>query len=158
MGTPCLDDGTPWAQRGADTRYVASVNRVFAENPAVMLVVMFRAPMGSQGRDSWPLQRPARRAIRPAVLGPVNQGPKLDLEAVSTAFFVAFKLPNLLRRLFAEGAFSQAFVPILGEYKNKRGDEATRCLVDHVASILFLVLFAVSLIIGLARGGRPPLT
>ena len=36
------------------------------------------------------------------------------------AFFVAFKLPNLLRRMFAEGAFSQAFVPILGEYKNKR--------------------------------------
>ena len=33
------------------------------------------------------------------------------------AFFVAFKLPNLLRRMFAEGAFSQAFVPILGEYK-----------------------------------------
>jgi putative peptidoglycan lipid II flippase len=39
------------------------------------------------------------------------------------AFFVAFKLPNLLRRMFAEGAFSQAFVPILGEYKNKRGDD-----------------------------------
>lgn len=37
---------------------------------------------------------------------------------LTDAFFVAFKLPNLLRRLFAEGAFSQAFVPILGEYKN----------------------------------------
>ena len=35
------------------------------------------------------------------------------------AFFVAFKIPNLLRRLFAEGAFSQAFVPILAEHKNK---------------------------------------
>ena len=36
------------------------------------------------------------------------------------AFFVAFRIPNLLRRLFAEGAFSLAFVPILSEYKNTR--------------------------------------
>jgi len=49
---------------------------------------------------------------------------------VTDAFFVAFKLPNLLRRLFAEGAFSQAFVPILGEYKNRRSPEETRQLVD----------------------------
>lgn len=41
---------------------------------------------------------------------------------VTDAFFVAFRLPNLLRRLFAEGAFSQAFVPILAEYKNRRGE------------------------------------
>lgn len=65
------------------------------------------------------------------------------------AFFVAFKLPNLLRRLFAEGAFSQAFVPILGEYKNKRGDEVTRELVDHVAGILVLILSAVT-VVGIA--------
>jgi putative peptidoglycan lipid II flippase len=62
------------------------------------------------------------------------------------AFFVAFKIPNLLRRLFAEGAFSQAFVPILAEYRNRRGIEATRELVDHVASALALVLLAVSVI------------
>lgn len=60
------------------------------------------------------------------------------------AFFIAFKLPNLLRRMFAEGAFSQAFVPILGEYKNQRGDADTRTLIDHVASILSLALFAVT--------------
>ena len=60
------------------------------------------------------------------------------------AFFVAFKLPNLLRRLFAEGAFSQAFVPILGEYKNKRGEVETKRLVDHVASLLFLLLLLVT--------------
>ena len=65
---------------------------------------------------------------------------------LTDAFFVAFKLPNLLRRLFAEGAFSQAFVPILGEYKNKRSEEETRYLVDHVATLLFLVLLAVTLI------------
>lgn len=62
------------------------------------------------------------------------------------AFFVAFKLPNLLRRMFAEGAFSQAFVPILGEYKNKRGDVETRSLVDHVASLLSIAVFFITLI------------
>ena len=59
---------------------------------------------------------------------------------LTDAFFVAFKLPNLLRRLFAEGAFSQAFVPILGEYKNKRGNVETKRLVDHVATLLSLAL------------------
>jgi putative peptidoglycan lipid II flippase len=62
------------------------------------------------------------------------------------AFFVAFKLPNLLRRLFAEGAFSQAFVPILGEYKNRRGHEETQLLADHVTTMLAIILFAVTLI------------
>lgn len=62
------------------------------------------------------------------------------------AFFVAFKIPNLLRRLFAEGAFAQAFVPILAEYKNRRGHDDTRLLVDHVATLLFLVLIIVTAI------------
>ncbi|MHB1100899.1 MAG: murein biosynthesis integral membrane protein MurJ [Burkholderiales bacterium] len=62
------------------------------------------------------------------------------------AFFVAFKIPNLLRRLFAEGAFSQGFVPVLGEYKTRRGEEDTRVLVDHVSGLMALVLFAVTLI------------
>ncbi len=60
------------------------------------------------------------------------------------AFFVAFRLPNLLRRLFAEGAFSQAFVPILAEYRSRKGETETKQLVDRVASVLFLVLMAVS--------------
>jgi len=62
------------------------------------------------------------------------------------AFFVAFRIPNLLRRLFAEGAFSQAFVPILAEYKNTRTPEETRDLVDHIAQLLSITLFAVTLI------------
>lgn len=62
------------------------------------------------------------------------------------AFVVAFRLPNLLRRMFAEGAFSQAFVPILAEYKNKRGPDETRRLLDHVASILGLVVLLVSIV------------
>src|ERR671917_255 len=60
------------------------------------------------------------------------------------AFFVALKLPNFLRRLFAEGAFSQAFVPILAEYKNQRGSAETRLLVDRVSGVLALALFVVS--------------
>jgi len=66
--------------------------------------------------------------------------------AATDAFFVAFKLPNLLRRLFAEGAFSQAFVPIFGEYKNRRGKDETKLLVDHVATMLALILFVVTLV------------
>lgn len=65
---------------------------------------------------------------------------------MTDAFFVAFKLPNLLRRLFAEGAFSQAFVPILGEYKNRQGEGEAKRLVDRVASLLLLALLAVTLL------------
>jgi putative peptidoglycan lipid II flippase len=64
--------------------------------------------------------------------------------AATDAFVVAFKLPNLLRRLFAEGAFSQAFVPILAEYRNQRGDADTHVLINRVATMLFAVLMAVA--------------
>lgn len=56
------------------------------------------------------------------------------------AFFVAFRIPNLLRRLFAEGAFSQAFVPILAEYVNKKGTEPAKELIDKVATVLIWTL------------------
>lgn len=62
------------------------------------------------------------------------------------AFFVAFKLPNLLRRIFAEGAFSQAFVPILAEYKAQQGEEATRIFLAYVSGLLTLVLAVVTLL------------
>jgi len=65
------------------------------------------------------------------------------------AFVVAFRLPNLLRRLFAEGAFSQAFIPILGEYRNRRGEEATRELTARVLgslSVALLVATAVGVV------------
>lgn len=61
------------------------------------------------------------------------------------AFFVAFKLPNLLRRIFAEGAFSQAFVPILAEYKSKEGEEATRLFIAYVSGLLTLALAVVTI-------------
>ncbi|MGI4935582.1 MAG: murein biosynthesis integral membrane protein MurJ, partial [Janthinobacterium lividum] len=65
------------------------------------------------------------------------------------AFFIAFRIPNLLRRLFAEGAFSQAFVPILAEYKNQKGIEATRQMSDRVATLLVWTLLA-TCILGIA--------
>ena len=66
--------------------------------------------------------------------------------AAMDAFQVAWRIPNLLRRLFAEGAFSQAFVPVFAEYKTKCGEIETRLLASHVASVLTLVLFIVTLI------------
>src|SRR5919197_1492793 len=62
------------------------------------------------------------------------------------AFFVAFRIPNLLRRLFAEGAFSQAFVPVLAEQKNKGTPEETRRLIDGVGTLLFLALMGAALL------------
>jgi putative peptidoglycan lipid II flippase len=66
---------------------------------------------------------------------------------MTDAFNVAFRLPNLLRRLFAEGAFSQAFVPILGEVSAKNGEKATKELINVVATLLFWSLL-IAVIIG----------
>ncbi len=60
------------------------------------------------------------------------------------AFFVAFRIPNLLRRLFAEGAFATAFVPVLTEYKTQRSHEEVQELVAHVAGLLGGILFLVT--------------
>jgi putative peptidoglycan lipid II flippase len=60
------------------------------------------------------------------------------------AFLVAFKIPNFMRRLFAEGAFSQAFVPVFSEYKETRSREELRDLVNHVAGTLGTVLLLIA--------------
>lgn len=60
------------------------------------------------------------------------------------AFFVAFRIPNLLRRLFAEGSFSMAFVPVFQEYRENRSPEALKALVDRVAGTLLAVLALVT--------------
>ena len=62
------------------------------------------------------------------------------------AFVVAFRIPNLLRRLFAEGAFSQAFVPVLGEYRSTHGDEKTREFAARVLGLLGAALFVATVI------------
>lgn len=66
--------------------------------------------------------------------------------AFMDAFLVAFKIPNFLRRLFAEGAFSQGFVPVISEYRHQRSHEETRELVSGVAGTLGSILFGVSVI------------
>ena len=57
------------------------------------------------------------------------------------AFFIAFKIPNLFRRFFAEGAFSAAFVPVFSEYRATKTPEATKELLDRVTGTLGLLLF-----------------
>jgi putative peptidoglycan lipid II flippase len=66
--------------------------------------------------------------------------------ATTDAFNVAFRIPNLLRRLFAEGAFSQAFVPLLAESRTKNGDQATHEMVNAVGTVLFGAVGLVSLL------------
>ena len=65
--------------------------------------------------------------------------------AGADAFFVAFKIPNYLRRLFAEGGFSQAFVPVLSEYKSRKSHEEIQVFINHVAGTLGLTLFVITL-------------
>lgn len=64
--------------------------------------------------------------------------------ALTDAFNVAFRIPNLFRRFFAEGAFSQAFVPVLSGTRAADGEAATRALIDRVATVLFWALLALS--------------
>ncbi len=78
-----------------------------------------------------------REILKAAIFG---AGAQVD------AFEAAFRLPNLLRRLFAEGAFSQAFVPVLAEYQKQRGPEATRDLVRKTTALLMLVLLIVAVV------------
>lgn len=62
------------------------------------------------------------------------------------AFLVAFRIPNLMRRLSAEGAFSLAFIPVLTEYKEQRSQAELKDLINHVAGMLTVILFVISLI------------
>ena len=69
--------------------------------------------------------------------------------ALTDAFNVAFRIPNLFRRLFAEGAFSQAFVPVLAAHKAQFGELETKLLIDRVATLLTWALL-LTCIIGVA--------
>ena len=70
----------------------------------------------------------------------------IGASAGADAFFVAFKIPNFLRRLFAEGAFAQAFVPVLSEYRETKDPKKLRELINHVAGVLGLVLLVITII------------
>ena len=67
-------------------------------------------------------------------------GPEMD------AFLVAFKIPNFMRRLFAEGSFAQAFVPVLSEYRTQKSPLEAKDLVDRAAGTLALILFLVVIV------------
>src|ERR1700686_1581258 len=62
------------------------------------------------------------------------------------AFEAAFRLPNILRRLFAEGAFAQAFVPIFAEYRRQRGEDETKALVGRVGTLLAVAVFLLTVL------------
>ncbi|MFT7117366.1 MAG: putative peptidoglycan lipid II flippase [Rhodoferax sp.] len=66
--------------------------------------------------------------------------------ALTDAFNVAFRIPNLFRRFFGEGAFSQAFVPVLAATKAQHGDVATKLLIDRAATVLSWSLLAISVV------------
>ena len=74
----------------------------------------------------------------------------IGADAFADVFFVAFKIPNFFRRLFAEGAFAQAFVPVLGEYREQGSQAAVRGLIDRVSGTLGLTLLLFTLVIVLA--------
>jgi len=78
----------------------------------------------------------------------------LGAGAAADVFFMANRIPNFLRRLFAEGAFSQAFVPVLAEVKEKHGDDAVRLLIARASGTLGLVVTVVTF---LAMVGSPVL-
>ncbi len=74
----------------------------------------------------------------------------MGASANADAFFVAFKIPNFLRRLFAEGAFAQAFVPVLADYKEEGSIEAVRALVNRIAGVLGGVVLLITALAVLA--------
>jgi putative peptidoglycan lipid II flippase len=78
-----------------------------------------------------------RESLKATVFG---AGAQMD------AFEAAFRLPNILRRMFAEGAFSQAFVPILAEYHRQRGPEDTRKLIAGVGTLMAVVLLGLTVV------------
>ncbi|HJV60832.1 MAG TPA: murein biosynthesis integral membrane protein MurJ [Albitalea sp.] len=80
------------------------------------------------------------------LLREVLQASLFGANALTDAFNVAFRIPNLLRRLVGEGAFSQAFVPLLAASHARDGDEATRGLVDAVATVLLWALVGICVI------------
>jgi len=73
--------------------------------------------------------------------------------AMTDAFNVAFRIPNLFRRFFGEGAFSQAFVPVLAASKAQQGEDATRLVISRVATVLVWALLVLSILGVLSAGG-----
>ncbi len=73
-------------------------------------------------------------------------GQLFGVNLATDAFFVAFKIPNFLRRLFTEGAFAQAFIPELSEHEERGSQEMLRQFIDRMAVTLELVLMLVTIL------------
>ena len=80
------------------------------------------------------------------LLRDISFGVFVGVGAATDPFYLAFRIPNFLRRLFAEGAFSQAFVPVLSEYRQQRSFQDVRDLVDRVSGVLGSSLIVVTTI------------
>lgn len=65
---------------------------------------------------------------------------------IADAFFVAFRIPNFFRRIFGEGAFSQSFIPVYSEYRERHDEHQVRAFIDHMAGMLGAVLVVVTLL------------
>jgi putative peptidoglycan lipid II flippase len=89
--------------------------------------------------QSWTLASRVLGLARDVVVGAIF-GPSGTMDA----FLVAFKVPNFMRRLFAEGAFAQAFVPVLSQWRETASPAEVRRLISHVAGTLALVLIALT--------------
>ena len=68
------------------------------------------------------------------------------VSALTDAFYIAFRIPNLFRRIFGEGAFSQAFVPVLAHCRTTEGEPGARHMVDHVSTVLVWTLVLLCLV------------
>jgi len=131
-----LDVGAACQPRnGADSGPTSLYNRRFPEDFTLSLL----KSLSTVGAHTF-LSR-VLGFVRDLVLAQV-----FGASAQTDAFFVAFKIPNFLRRLFAEGAFATAFVPVLTEYRTQREFKELKDFVDHVAGSLGLVTLAVSLV------------
>ena len=106
---------------------MGSMSRPILKNTAVTGVTTFLSRLTGMGRDM---------AITAA----------MGVGAVSDTFFAVYAIPNFLRRLFAEGAFSQSFVPVLSEYRQNRAESEVRALVADTAGTLGSVLLLVTLV------------
>ena len=104
----------------------SSVRRLFAAGGIVSMLTMLSRVIG---------------LVRDVVIATL-----FGATGTADAFFVAFKIPNFFRRLFAEGAFSLGFVPVLGEYRTQRPHDEVRRFVAAVAGDLALVLLAVTVL------------
>ncbi|MDZ7841015.1 MAG: murein biosynthesis integral membrane protein MurJ [Gammaproteobacteria bacterium] len=65
---------------------------------------------------------------------------------IADAFFVAFRIPNFFRRIFGEGAFSQSFIPVYSEYRERNTAEEVRAFMDHMAGVLAAILVVLVLL------------